>query len=152
MGAEQRLAELGIELPPAPSPAGSYLPARRSGDHVYVSGQLPMEDGSPIVGKVGADLSLEQGRHAARMAGLNALAVLRAELGSLDAVAGIVRLLGMVNAAPGFTELPAVINGCSDLMFEVFGDSGCHARAAVGVAELPLGAAVEIELVAELIG
>jgi enamine deaminase RidA (YjgF/YER057c/UK114 family) len=106
--------------------------------------------GDPIVGKVGGDLSLEEGVRAARVVGLNLLAVLRAELGSLDRVVRVVKLLGMVNCAPGFNQTPAVINGCSDLLVDVFGEAGRHARSAVGMAELPFDIAVEIELVAEV--
>jgi enamine deaminase RidA (YjgF/YER057c/UK114 family) len=148
-GAEARLEELGIELP-APLPVvGSYVPARRAGDLVFVSGQGPFKDGTMIQGKVGGDLTLEEGREAARCTGLMVLAALRAELGSLDRVTSILKLLGMVNCAPGFNNTPAVIDGCSDLMVEVFGqDVGRHARSAVGMAELPFDIAVEVELVA----
>jgi enamine deaminase RidA (YjgF/YER057c/UK114 family) len=149
---EARLRALGIDLPPSHPPAGSYVPVRRLGGIAYVSGQGPLIDGddSPVTGKVGGALTLEQARHAAYLTGLNVLAALRAELGSLDHVAGIVKLLGLVNAAPGFTQMPTVIDGCSDLLQDVFGEGGRHARAAVGVAELPFDIAVEIELIAEL--
>jgi enamine deaminase RidA (YjgF/YER057c/UK114 family) len=147
MSAEARLRELGIELPEVMPPAGSYVPAVRTGDLVFVSGQGPMGVGEPILGKVGGNLTLEQGVEAARIVGLNLLAVLRAELGSLDRVTRVVKLLGMVNCAPGFNQTPAVINGCSDLLVEVFGDAGRHARSAVGMAELPFDIAVEAELV-----
>jgi enamine deaminase RidA (YjgF/YER057c/UK114 family) len=150
VSAEARLRELGIELPEVMPPAGSYVPAVRTGNLIFVSGQGPMGVGDPIVGKVGGDLTLEQGAEAARIAGLNLLAVLRAEIGSLDRVTRVVKLLGMVNCAPGFNHTPAVINGCSDLLVEVFGDAGRHARSAVGMAELPFDIAVEVELVAEV--
>jgi enamine deaminase RidA (YjgF/YER057c/UK114 family) len=150
MSPEARLAELGIELPPSPSALGNYLRAKRHGDLVFLSGAGPIDPatGAAIRGKVGADLDVAQAYDAARLTGLHLLAALSAELGSLDAVESIVRVFGMVNGAPGFTEQPAVVDGCSDFLVEVFGDAGRHARAAVGVAELPLGIAVEIELVA----
>lgn len=150
MSAEARLKELGIDLPEAMTPAGSYIPARRTGDLLFVSGQGPWHPGGLVKGKVGRDLTLEQAREAARLTGLNLLAVLRAELGSLDEVVAIVKLLGMVNCAPGFNDTPGVINGCSDLLRDVFGEAGLHARSAVGMAELPYDIAVEIELIAEV--
>ena len=150
MSAEARLRELGVELPEVMPPAGSYVPAVRTGNLVFVSGQGPMGVGEPILGKVGGNLTLEQGVEAARIVGLNLLAVLRAELGSLDRVVRIMKLLGMVNCAPGFNQTPAVINGCSDLLVEIFGDAGRHARSAVGMAELPFDISVEIEMVVEV--
>jgi enamine deaminase RidA (YjgF/YER057c/UK114 family) len=150
MSAEDRLRELGIELPPPFEPVGSYVAARRSGGTLYVSGQGPAGPDGLVTGKVGRDLDLEQAVAAARLTGLNLLAVMRAELGSLDRVRAIVKLLGMVNCAPGFNDTPAVINGCSDLLVEVFGDAGRHARSAVGMAELPYDIAVEVELVADV--
>ena len=151
MSTEARLAELGIELPPAHAPAGSYVPARIVGDLIYVSGQGPERpDGTFTTGKIGSDLSLEEGIEAARLTGLALLSVLRAELGSLDRVVGIVKLLGMVNVAPGFEDTPSVINGCSDLLVSVFGEAGRHARSAVGMAALPFGIAVEVELIAQI--
>jgi enamine deaminase RidA (YjgF/YER057c/UK114 family) len=151
MTAEERLRHLGIELPEMMIPAGSYVAARVTGDLVFVSGQGPWHAGGLVKGKVGRDLSAEQAREAARLTGLNLLAVLRAELGSLDRVASIVKVLGMVNCAPGFNDTPSVINGCSDLLVDVFGEAGKHARSAVGMAELPFDIAVEIELVAEVV-
>jgi enamine deaminase RidA (YjgF/YER057c/UK114 family) len=147
---EQRLAELHIELPRAATPAGLYLPVRRWKDTLYVSGHVPTDgdDAGPVIGKVGADLTLEQARDAARMTGLNLLAALRQDLGSLDRVAGILKVFGMVKCAPGFTQTPDVINGCSELLIDVFGAPGRHARSAIGVAELPFGMAVEIEMIA----
>jgi enamine deaminase RidA (YjgF/YER057c/UK114 family) len=151
MSAEARLKQLGIELPEVMPPAGSYVPAKRSGDLVFISGQGPWHAGGLVKGKVGRDLTLSQARDAARLTGLNCLAVLRAELGSLDRVASIVKIFGMVNCAPGFTDTPGCVNGCSDLLMEVFGEAGRHARSAVGMAELPFDIAVEIELIAEVV-
>ena len=141
-----------ISLPlPQPLPiVGNYLLAKRHGDLVFVSGHVPLAlDRSRVIhGKVGADLTLEQAREAARITTLHLLSSLRAELGSLDRVRSIVKVLGSVNAASGFTDMPAVIDGCSDLLVEVFGpEVGRHARAAIGVAQLPEDAAVEIEMV-----
>jgi enamine deaminase RidA (YjgF/YER057c/UK114 family) len=147
---EQRLAELGIELPPVFPPAGSYLGCVVDQGLVYVAGHGPIDGTTVIRGKVGRDLSLAGARQAARLTGLSILATLRAELGSLDRIARIVKVFGMVNVAPGFQQTPAVIDGCSDLLVEVFGDAGRHARSAVGLAELPEGIAVEIELIARL--
>jgi enamine deaminase RidA (YjgF/YER057c/UK114 family) len=150
VSAETRLSELGIELPPPFAPVGSFIAARVSRGMLYVSGQGPAGPDGMVTGKVGNSLTLAQGVAAARLVGLNLLAVMRAELGSLDRVTGIVKLLGMVNCAPGFNDTPTVINGCSDLLVEVFGDAGRHARSAVGMAELPFDIAVEVELVAEI--
>ena len=149
---EQRLAELGIVLPPVFPPAGNYTGCVVDGDMVYVSGHGPVHGDEIVRGKVGGDLTLEQGRHAARLTALSILATLRAELGDLDRIARIVKVFGMVNVAPGFTQTPAVLDGCSDLLTEVFGAAGQHARSAVGLAELPIGIAVEIELIARLRG
>ncbi len=147
---EQRLAELGIVLPPVFPPAGNYTGCVVDGDLAYVSGHGPVNGGDIVRGKVGGDLSVEEGRRAARLTALSILATLRAELGDLDRIARIVKVFGMVNVAPGFTQTPAVIDGCSDLLTEIFGAAGKHARSAVGLAELPLGIAVEIELTARL--
>jgi enamine deaminase RidA (YjgF/YER057c/UK114 family) len=148
MPAEERLIALGLTLPPPPTPVASYVPAVRSGDLLFLSGILPMKDGTPAwTGKLGRELTVEQGAEAARLACLNALAVVKAELGSLDAVARIVRLGGHVASAEGFTQQPAVVNGASDLLVTIFGDAGRHARLALGAAELPLGAAIELELI-----
>lgn len=139
---------LGIELPPPPTALGSYQMAKRHKDLVFLSGHGPLEEGELITGKVGADLTVEEGAHAARVTGLNILATLKSEFDELENVVSVVKLLGMVNAAPGFTELPQVLNGCSDLLVEVFGEKiGRHARSAVGMAELPFNMAVEIEAV-----
>jgi enamine deaminase RidA (YjgF/YER057c/UK114 family) len=149
---EQRLADLGIVLPPVFPPAGNYTGCVVDGDLVYVSGHGPVNGDEIVRGKVGGDLTLEQGRDAARLTALSILATLRAELGDLDRIARIIKVFGMVNVAPGFTQTPAVLDGCSDLLTEVFGAAGKHARSAVGLAELPIGIAVEIELIARLRG
>ncbi len=148
---EARLKALGIQLPPAPKPLASYVPAVRTGNLVFLAGQGPLADGKPTVtGKVGAELSEEQGNKAARATMLTLLAVLRQEIGSLDRVRRVVKLVGWVNSAPGFTRQPWVINGASDLLIEVFGDAGKHARSSLGANELPLNIPVEIELVVEV--
>jgi enamine deaminase RidA (YjgF/YER057c/UK114 family) len=145
-----RLQELGIELPPVVAPVASYVPARRSGSFVYTSGQLPMVDGVlPRTGKVGASVSPEDAAALARTAALNALAAVH-DLVGLDAVVGVVKVVGYVASAPEFTGQPAVVNGASDLLGEVFGAAGAHARSAVGVACLPLDSPVEIELIVEV--
>ena len=138
-GTEARLAQLGIELPKAVAPAANYVPARKSGSLIYIAGQVPTAGGKDqYVGKVGQDVSIENAQKAARLCAINILAQLRAALGgSLDGVAGCVRLGGFVNATPEFGDHPKVINGASDLMVEVFGDAGRHARAAVGCNSLP---------------
>lgn len=146
---EERLAELGIELPAAAAPLASYVPVRIAGALAYVSGQVPLDDGRPtVLGRLGAELTIEQGQAAARRCALQALAALREALGSLDRVRGIVRLDVFVASAPGFTDQPKVANGASDVLVEIVGDEGRHARAAVGVAELPLGVPVEVAVVA----
>ena len=145
-----RLQSLGIVLPPVFAPAGSYLGCVIDEGLVYVSGHGPIAGGDMIRGKVGGDLTLQQGQHAARMTALSILATLQAELGDLDRIQRIVKVFGMVNVAPGFNQTPAVIDGCSEVLLEIFGDSGRHARSAIGVAELPFSIAVEIELVARL--
>lgn len=151
MSAEARLADLGITLPVPPTPVASYVTFVRSGNLVFTSGHGPQrDDGSWITGKVGTDLTVEEGAQAARRTAIGLLATLRAELGSFDRVTRIVKVLGMVNCPSDFTDHPAVINGCSDLLAAVFGDAGRHARSAVGVASLPMGLAVEIELIAEV--
>ena len=152
MGAEARLAELGIELPAAGEPVANYRMAVRTGNLLFVSGHGPAHrDGAKVRGKVGVDLDLPEAREAARLVGVNLLATIRREVGSLDAVRRVVKVLGMVNCAPGFGQTPAVIDGCSDLLVDVFGpEAGSHARSAVGMAELPYGLAVEIEMIVEL--
>jgi enamine deaminase RidA (YjgF/YER057c/UK114 family) len=152
MSAESRIKELGLFLPPPPKPGGNYLPAVRVGNLLFLSGHGPTRvDGVPSArGKVGRDLSLEEGYKAAREVGINLLGTARALLGSLDKVKRIVKVLGMVNSAEGFGDQPKVINGFSDLMVEVFGENGRHARSAVGMAELPMGIPVEIEMILEV--
>lgn len=151
MSAEAKLHELGITLPNPPAPVAAYVPWVRSGNLVYVSGQIPMADGKmQFAGKVGADLSAEEGSQAARLCALNVLAQLRAAAGSLDKVTRVIKLNIFVASAPGFTAQPQVGNGASELMVEVFGDKGRHARAAVGAPELPLNAAVEVDAVVEV--
>jgi enamine deaminase RidA (YjgF/YER057c/UK114 family) len=145
-----RLHELGITLPSVVAPLAAYVPARRSGSFVYTSGQLPMVNGTlPVTGKVGAEVSPEQGADLARTAALNALAAVHALVG-LDAVLGVVKVVGFVASAPDFTGHPGVVNGASVLLGEVFGDAGAHARSAVGVVSLPLDSPVEIEIVVEV--
>ena len=146
----ERLRELGLTLPSVATPAGAYIPARRSGSLVFTAGQVPFVDGVlAATGKVGAEITPEQGYELARTCTLNALAAVD-DLVGLDAVAGVVKVVGFVASAPGFTGQPGVINGASELLGAVFGEAGRHARSAVGVAELPLGAPVEVELVVEL--
>jgi enamine deaminase RidA (YjgF/YER057c/UK114 family) len=148
MTVAHRLHELGITLPAPIPPAGLYVPAVRAGDLVYLSGTGPVRaDGSLVTGKVGRDLDLDAAREAARLTGLQILAMLAAELGELDRVTRVVKLFGMVNCAPGFTQTPQVIDGCSALLVEVLGAAGRGARSAVGQAELPFNIAVEIEAV-----
>ncbi|HYB26971.1 MAG TPA: RidA family protein [Solirubrobacteraceae bacterium] len=146
----RRLRELGIELPPPFPPAGNYLACVIDAGIVHVGGHGPIAGEVRMLGKVGRDLTLEQGQQAARMTGLSILATLNAELGDLDRIERVIKVFGMVNCAPGFNQTPAVINGCSDLLVEVFGEAGRHTRSAVGMAELPFDIAVEIELSARL--
>lgn len=146
----EKLAELGIQLPTVAAPLAAYVPAVQSGSHVYVSGQLPFIEGAlAATGKVGAEISPEEGKAHARTCALNALAAVHSLVG-IDAVVRVVKVGGFVAAAEGFTAIPAVINGASELFGEVFEDAGRHARAAVGVAELPLGAPVEVEVIFEV--
>jgi enamine deaminase RidA (YjgF/YER057c/UK114 family) len=145
-----RLAELRLVLPPVATPAGVYLPAVRSGSLVFTAGQIPLVDGVlAATGKLGAEIDTERGQELARTCVLNALAAVDGLVG-LDAVVRVVKLVGFVASAPGFTAQSAVLNGASELLGEVFGGAGAHARSAVGVAELPLGAPVEVELVVEV--
>ncbi|MCH1882229.1 RidA family protein [Agrococcus sp. ARC_14] len=148
MSVAERLAALGITLPAVVPPVASYVPAVSTGGFVYTSGQLPMIDGAmPRTGKVGAEVSAEDAKADARQCALNGLAAIEAEIGSLDRITRIVKVVGFVASAEGFQGQPGVINGASDVLGEIFGDAGRHARSAVGVAELPLGAPVEVELV-----
>jgi enamine deaminase RidA (YjgF/YER057c/UK114 family) len=145
-----RLAELGLEIPPVVPPVAAYLPAVQTGDHVYVSGQVPVVDGTLLAtGKVGAEVNTEEAYALARRCALNALAAVDALVG-LARVVRVVKVVGFVASASGFTGQPAVINGASELFSEVFGAAGRHARSAVGVAELPLGAPVEVEAIFEI--
>jgi len=148
---EGRLRELGLELPAVPAPAGAYVPAARAGPLIFTAGQLPFEEGElQATGKVGKDVTLEEAREAARLCALNGLAAAAAVAGGLDRIGRVVKVTGYVASAPGFNRQPEVINGASELVGQLFGDAGLHARAAVGVAELPLDAPVEVELVVEL--
>jgi enamine deaminase RidA (YjgF/YER057c/UK114 family) len=150
-GAADRLAALGLTLPPVTAPVAAYVPALRTGSYVYVSGQLPVVGGKlPAVGKVGAEVSAGDAAAMARTCALNALAAAASVAGGLEAIRRIVKVTGFVASAPGFVGQPQVINGASELLIEVFGEEGKHARSAVGVAELPLNAPVEVELIAEV--
>ena len=152
-GPAERLAELGLTLPPVVAPVAAYVPAVRTGSFVYTSGQLPMVDGKlPAVGKVGGEVSATDAAGLARTCALNALAAAASAAGGLDAIRRIVKVTGFVASAPGFSGQPLVINGASELLIEVFGEDGRHARSAVGVAELPLNSPVEVELIAEVRG
>jgi len=149
----ERLAELGLTLPPVAVPVAAYVPAVRAGDLVYTSGQLPTVDGKlPAAGKVGDEVSATDAAGLARTCALNALAAAASAAGGLDQIRRIVKVTGFVASAPGFSGQPQVINGASELFIEVFGEDGKHARSAVGVAELPLNAPVEVELIAEVRG
>lgn len=147
---DARLAELGIELPAAPAPAANYVPFVQSGAQLFVSGQISAGPDGLILGKLGAGMTTEEGAAAARRCGLSLIAQAKAALGDLDRVKRVVKLVGFVNSTAEFTEQPKVINGCSDLMVEVFGEAGRHARSAVSAASLPLGVAVEIEAIFEI--
>lgn len=150
MSASARLAELGVALPEVVAPLAAYVPAVRTGDLVYTAGQLPMRAGQLAgTGKVGAQVSPEEGKALARICALNALAAVDALVG-IDAVTRVVKVVGFVASAPGFNGQPGVINGASELLAEVFGERGAHARSAVGVSELPLDAPVEVELIVEV--
>ena len=149
---EKRIEEMGITLPESPPPMANYVPAVRTGNLLFVAGlgPAPREDGTTPNGKVGKDLSAEEGYEAARLVGINLLSRLKGTLGDLDRVERIVKLLSMVNCTPEFNQQPQVANGCSDLLVEVFGDKGKHARSAVGMASLPNDIPVEIEMVVEI--
>lgn len=151
MTPEQKLSELGLELPEVVAPVGAYLPTVRTGNLVYTSGQVPLVGGKlERTGKLGADLDVEEGQAQARICAINALAALKAEVGDLSKVRRIVKAVVFVASEPGFTAQPQVANGASELLAEVFGEAGKHARSAVGVAALPLDAPVEVELIAEV--
>jgi len=148
---EDRLAELGLAVPPVAKPVAAYVPAVRTGPFVFTSGQLPMVDGAlPKTGKVGAEVSADEAKVLAERCALNALAAIKAEVGDLSRIRRVVKLVGFVASAPDFTGQPGVINGASELLGKVFGEAGAHARSAVGVAVLPLDAPVEVELIVEV--
>ena len=150
MSVEQRLSELGIELPAVATPAGAYVPAVISGNLVFTAGQIPLVDGKLMAeGKVGAEISPEQGREIARRCALNAIAAVKSVIGDLNRVKKVVKVVGFVASVPEFTGQPGVLNGASELLEQVFGEVGIHARSAVGVAALPLNAPVEVELIVE---
>ena len=148
---EARLERMGLTVPAVAKPVAAYLPAVRSGSYVYTSGQLPMVDGTlAATGKVGAEIDAETAKGLAQICALNALAAIRSEIGELSAVVRVVKVVGFVASTPEFTGQPGVVNGVSDLLGEVFGEAGFHARSAVGVASLPLDAPVEVELIVEV--
>jgi enamine deaminase RidA (YjgF/YER057c/UK114 family) len=148
---EKKIEALGLELPEVPQPVASYIPAVHSGNYVFTSGQIPVIKGElKRRGKVGSDLSIEEGYECARVAALNCLAAVKSVVGTLDRMKRVVRVVGFVSSAPGFGDQPKVINGASDLLVEIFGDQGKHARLALGTNELPLGAPVEVEMVVEV--
>lgn len=149
---EQRITDLGLTLPSVVPPVAMYVPAIRTGNFIYTSGQLPMVDGKlPATGKVGAEVTPEEAKELARQCALNALAAVKAELGDLSLVRRVVKVVGFVASASDFTGQPGVINGASELLGEVFGEAGRHARSAVGVAVLPLDAPVEVEIMVEVV-
>ena len=151
MSYEKKLSDLGLTLPAPPKPLANYVPVVRTGELLFLSGVLPSRDGRLVMtGKLGENLTVEQGVEAAREAVLNGLSIIRSEAGSLDRVKQIVKMVGYINSAPGFTDLPQVLNGASDLLVSVFGEAGRHARVAVGAAELPRHAPVEIELIVQV--
>ena len=149
---EKRLQELGIELPPAAKPVANYVPWVVSGSYVFIAGQLPMQGGKPaVIGAVGDAVNLEQAAVGARLCGINILSQLREACGGdLSRVRRVVKLVGFVNCGPSFTDIPKVVNGASDLMVEIFGETGKHARSAVGVSSLPMNASVEVEAIVEI--
>lgn len=150
MSVYDRLKSLGIELPPVAVPAAAYVPFVQSGNLVFLSGHIAKHDGKPWVGQLGRDTDTATGQRAARAIAIDLLGTLHAAVGDLNRVARIVKVMSLVNSTPGFTEQHLVTNGCSELLAEVFGDKGAHARSAFGVAQIPMGACVEIELIAEL--
>ncbi|WP_085316537.1 RidA family protein [Derxia lacustris] len=150
MSVYDKLAALGIQLPSAGAPAAAYVMAARSGNLVFLSGHIAKKDGKVWAGQLGAEIATEEGRAAARAVAIDLLATLHAFVGDLNSVTRIVKVMSLVNSTPAFTEQHLVTNGCSELLVEVFGDLGRHARSAFGVAQIPLGACVEIELIAEV--
>lgn len=151
MGYEDKLKEQGLILPDVAKPVAAYVPAVRSGDYVYTSGQIPLVKGEvKYKGKLGQEFSVEEGYEAAKICALNCLAAVKSVAGSLDNVEKVVKIVGFVNSAAGFTDQPKVVNGASELVGKVFGSAGEHARSAVGVSELPLGVAVEVEMIVKV--
>jgi enamine deaminase RidA (YjgF/YER057c/UK114 family) len=147
---DEKLANMNIALPSPPKPAGSYIPVVKTGNLVFVSGQIPMRDGKvQVTGKIPTNTTVEEAQSAAKLCILNALSQIKSEIGSLDRISRIVRVSGFVNSSPDFTEQPKVINAASDLLYEIFGENGKHSRIAVGVASLPLDSSVEIDVIAE---
>ncbi|MBO8168022.1 MAG: RidA family protein [Thermoanaerobacteraceae bacterium] len=151
MSFEQKVQELGLTVPEAPKPVAAYVPAVKVDNYVYTAGQIPFVNGElKYKGKVGKDLTLEQGYEAAKICALNCLAAIKGQIGSLDNIEKIVKITGFVSSAPGFNDQPKVINGASELIGQIFGEQGQHARAAVGVNELPVDAAVEVEMIVKV--
>ncbi|UCD71154.1 MAG: RidA family protein [Syntrophobacterales bacterium] len=151
MEIEKRIKGLGLELPEAPKPVASYVPAVHSGNYVFTSGQLPFIKGElKARGKMGSDLTVEEGYECAKVAVLNCLAAIKSVMGELDRVRRVVRVTGFINSAPGFGEQPKVLNGSSDLLVKIFGEEGRHSRLAIGTSELPLGSPVEVEMIVEV--
>jgi enamine deaminase RidA (YjgF/YER057c/UK114 family) len=147
---DEKLAKMNIALPSPPKSAGSYIPVVKTGNLVFVSGQIPMRDGKvQVTGKIPTNTTVEEAQSAAKLCILNALSQIKSEIGSLDRISRIVRVSGFVNSSPDFTEQPKVINAASDLLYEIFGENGKHSRIAVGVASLPLDSSVEIDVIAE---
>lgn len=148
---EKKIKELGLEIPEVPKPAGAYIPARKIGHLVFCSGQGPFKDGKFVyTGKVGSDLTVEEGYEAARICALNCLAEIKSAIGSLDQIDKIIKVRGFVSSAPGFGEQPEVVNGASELLQEIFGESGQHARSALGTSQLPRDIPIEIEMVVQV--
>ncbi len=150
MTPQEKLQQLGITLPPVSAPAAAYVPFVRSGNLVFLSGHIARKDGKPWVGQLGKQITTEDGKQAARAVAIDLMGTLQAAVGDLGKVKRIVKVMSLVNSTPDFTEQHLVTNGCSELLGEVFGDKGAHARSAFGVAQIPLGACVEIELTAEV--
>ena len=151
MSIEQRLQTLGISLPPVAVPAAAYVPFVRTGNQIFLSGHIAKKDGQVWVGKLGQNMTTDEGKQAARAVAIDLMGTLAVAAGGLDKVVRIVKVMSLVNSAPDFTEHHLVTNGCSELLGEVFGEKGVHARSAFGVTQIPLGACVEIELIAEVV-
>jgi len=148
---EQKITELGLSIPEVAKPVAAYVPAVRVGDYVYTSGQIPFVNGElKYQGKVGSDVTAENGYDAAKICALNCLAAIKSVIGNLDAVERVIKIVGFVNSAGGFNQQPKVVNGASELVGQIFGAAGAHARSAVGVSELPLDAAVEVEMIVKI--